>query len=449
MKKFLTTFVLTTFALLSFIGGVSADSSRRINASACETIYTNYYFFLSANTTSYFAQVDPSTLYHDTIAEYHNNSYQISNFNQNNIGYGKVALSRTSRTSNDGITSMSMDDFYDAYLRASNTNGSFTTGTKNYIVSHDWYSLNPDGSANHSTDGLRFAGYSRQALKAASIDANVEFTLNSNVSPLFANPFQIRIQRRYTGYLTDSPVANGENSWYLQPAVYYIQYCSPVQMTSEYAIRYDGNGTNVSNVPSTQPVRAGGSLNVSSTRPVREGYTFLGWSENKTDTTGNPRYNPGNLVNNIQNDITLYAIWVLNSNNPTPTPSTYTVTYNKNATDTVNNMPSNSTVPTDQDVLIASNRPERSGFTFLGWATDSRVTVADPNYAPGVPYTDRKNLTLYAIWQRNNTPSNPPSDLPGNPQTGISDYLIPFGSVLSASGLGLGLLKKKKMFKQL
>ena len=96
--------------------------------------------------------------------------------------------------------------------------------------------------------------------------------------------------------------------------------------------------------------------------------------------------------------------------NPTP----YSITYNKNTTDTVTNMPANVSSDTFSDQVTISNQvPARDGFNFKGWCT---VQVADGGTCSGTTYnpdgggTDlnwtldqtvsSNSLNLYAMWKK-------------------------------------------------
>ncbi len=90
--------------------------------------------------------------------------------------------------------------------------------------------------------------------------------------------------------------------------------------------------------------------------------------------------------------------------NPTP----YKITYNKNTTDTVNNMPSNVDSTTSGNVTISSNTPTRENYLFQGWCT---AQVADGASCTGTSYAaggtfeidqtaSSNSLTLYAIWKQ-------------------------------------------------
>ncbi|MBR3621477.1 MAG: InlB B-repeat-containing protein, partial [Clostridia bacterium] len=56
-------------------------------------------------------------------------------------------------------------------------------------------------------------------------------------------------------------------------------------------------------------------------------------------------------------------------------------------------------------VLIPGSKPTRNGYTFLGWAETADATST--KYQPGGTINLNRNITLYAVWQENNTPENP------------------------------------------
>ena len=90
-------------------------------------------------------------------------------------------------------------------------------------------------------------------------------------------------------------------------------------------------------------------------------------------------------------------------------PSIYSITYNKNTTDTVSNMPSNvvNQETSSETVPLASNTPTRTGYTFQGWCTAQVADGADctgTSYAAGSNWTidqtaASNSLTLYARWK--------------------------------------------------
>ena len=78
------------------------------------------------------------------------------------------------------------------------------------------------------------------------------------------------------------------------------------------------------------------------------------------------------------------------------TTDTYTISYNKNTTDTVSNMPGNQTKTYGKTLALSSNIPTRTGYGFQGWATSANGEVV---YASGANYTDNNGATLYAVWK--------------------------------------------------
>ena len=155
-----------------------------------------------------------------------------------------------------------------------------------------------------------------------------------------------------------------------------------VPAKTSYTISYNANGG--SGAPSSQTKWYGSALTLSSTKPTRTGYSFQGWATSASATSA--AYASGGSYTANAN-ATLYAVWKAN---------TYTVTYNKNTTDTVSNLPSNQTKTYGKALTLSSTKPTRANYTFLGWATSASGSVT---YAPGASYTDNANVTLYAKWQ--------------------------------------------------
>ena len=133
---------------------------------------------------------------------------------------------------------------------------------------------------------------------------------------------------------------------------------------------------------------------------ARTGYTATGdWG---TTTSGGKLVNQdtafasgqalapalGKTLASSNQTVNVYAQWKIN---------TYTVTYNKNTTDTVSNMPGNQTKTYNQTLTLSSNTPTRTGYTFQGWATSSSSTTVA--YKAGASYTGNAALNLYAIWK--------------------------------------------------
>lgn len=91
----------------------------------------------------------------------------------------------------------------------------------------------------------------------------------------------------------------------------------------------------------------------------------------------------------------------------------YTISYNANGG---SGAPSAQTKWYGTNITLSSNRPSRTGHSFLGWSTSASATSA--TYAPGATYTANASATLYAVWKANTYTvaynANGGSGAPGN-----------------------------------
>ena len=72
--------------------------------------------------------------------------------------------------------------------------------------------------------------------------------------------------------------------------------------------------------------------------------------------------------------------------------------------------PSSQTKYDGEPLTISNTEPTRSGYTFLGWSTDSKATVA--SYLSGDSYILDGVVTLYAVWKRDEIPTPTPTLTP-------------------------------------
>lgn len=145
-----------------------------------------------------------------------------------------------------------------------------------------------------------------------------------------------------------------------------------------YKVTYYANGG--SGAPMEQEKKYGVNLTLSSTVPLRNEYVFTGWNT-KEDGSGK-KYSPGDIYSENEK-LNLYAQWKAN---------TYTLTYDGNGYSSYSSKVENVVTTT-----IKTNMPNRFGYTFLGWSTNSSATSA--SYTPGSTISLSSNTTLYAVWK--------------------------------------------------
>lgn len=178
-------------------------------------------------------------------------------------------------------------------------------------------------------------------------------------------------------------------------------------------VTYNANGG--IGAPGKQKKHFNNTLYISDQEPTRSGYTFKGWSTSQFASYA--QYQPGDAFT-TDADTTLYAVWSRNVVN------TWSITYDANGGA---NAPAKQTANVGQSITITSSKPTRSGYTFLGWSTWESSTY--PEYYSGDSVQSSSNMTLYAIWEKNQTSQYVVSfDLQGGTVTGgISDVVGSYG----------------------
>ena len=73
--------------------------------------------------------------------------------------------------------------------------------------------------------------------------------------------------------------------------------------------------------------------------------------------------------------------------------NTYAIAYNANGG---SGAPANQVKSHFTPLKLSTQKPRRTGYTFLGWSTSSTATTA--MYSPGDTYTNNGRVTLYAVW---------------------------------------------------
>lgn len=148
---------------------------------------------------------------------------------------------------------------------------------------------------------------------------------------------------------------------------------------NNYTLTFNANGGSVS--PTSKSVAYGSQYGTLPT-PTRNGYTFTGWF---TAASGGTKVSTTTTMG--AGNVTIYAQW---------TPTNYTITYNLNGGTNPSGVSTNYNINT---ATITLPTPNRSGYTFAGWYTNSSFTgSAVTSIAKG----STGNKVFYAKW----TPAN-------------------------------------------
>ena len=136
------------------------------------------------------------------------------------------------------------------------------------------------------------------------------------------------------------------------------------------------------------------TITVSTTKPNSSQFPndeseFLGWSTSSAATRVD--YTGGEVLT-LTNSLTLYAVWDIY----------YAISFNVNGgSGTIDDVTGFKTggPNTDLRVLLPTDRPTRSGYTFIGWSESRSSYTVDAH--PGTYYNlslDEPEITLYALW---------------------------------------------------
>ena len=141
--------------------------------------------------------------------------------------------------------------------------------------------------------------------------------------------------------------------------------------TPNYTVTFDANGHGTA--PAEQCV-AGGSNATQPTAPTTTGYTFEGWY---TDADCNNAYD---FDSPVTSDITLYAMWTINS---------HTVTWNPNSGNWSGSAANKVVTYEYGKEIVKPADPTRTGYAFAGWS---------PAFTTGTTMPDN-DLTYTAQWK--------------------------------------------------
>lgn len=156
---------------------------------------------------------------------------------------------------------------------------------------------------------------------------------------------------------------------------------------NQYQVVFDGNGATSGVMKSGIVCQYGKSYTLVKNQFKKKNYIFAGWNT-KANGSGKS-FDDGDTIKNLASKnnktITLYAQWARTA---------YTIQYELNGGIMIKDNPKQFFADSDTFQL---NAPEREGYTFQGWYTDSGFK----NKIVAVKKGTKKNLTLYAKWKVN------------------------------------------------
>ena len=293
-------------------------------------------------------------------------------------------------------------------------------------------SLTVEDGSKFTRDGYTFTGWKRDnATTGADVNARDMITLDADGVDLYAqwkaNPATILYDANHQGATGSTDTQTGETDgdvtiqnngftlngytftgWNTSPdgkngnsyaAEQKTKY--PAGETTLYAqwtpntatILYDANHQGATGSTDKQTGKTDGDVTIQNNGFTLNGYTFTGWNTSPDGKNGNS-YAAGQKTKYPAGETTLYAQWKAN-------PSR--ITYDRNADSIPNGTVSGSTADTtgvtDQQVNVAENGFQASGYRFKEWNTKPDGTGT--KYAEKAAFTlpNTGSVTLYAIWQ--------------------------------------------------
>ena len=124
-------------------------------------------------------------------------------------------------------------------------------------------------------------------------------------------------------------------------------------------------------------------------------YAFTTWAENSPESE--TRF-PCNADYVLKENTVMYAVW-----DETVTPITYYIEFDGNAGTAARNIPDKMEVQYGEEVVLPEQKPERTGFTFMGWntRTDGQGTEYQPqDTVKNLTTVNHATVKLYARWKQ-------------------------------------------------
>ena len=124
-------------------------------------------------------------------------------------------------------------------------------------------------------------------------------------------------------------------------------------------------------------------------------YAFAIWAQNSPESE--TRF-PCNADYVLKENTVMYAVW-----DETVTPITYYIEFDGNAGTAARNVPERMEVQYGEEVVLPEQKPERTGFTFMGWntRTDGQGTEYQPqDTVKNLTTVNHATVKLYARWKQ-------------------------------------------------
>jgi uncharacterized protein (TIGR02145 family)/uncharacterized repeat protein (TIGR02543 family) len=240
------------------------------------------------------------------------------------------------------------------------------------------------------SDSLLTAAFSFSTPVTSSITLYAKWTANLYIVTFNSNggssvPNQTVVYNSVATQPT-SPIRTGYilSGWYLDSVLTSVfNFSTPITASitlyakwtiNTYTVNFNSNG---GSTVASQTIPFNSLSVVPSPAPTMAGNSFSGWYSDSTLT------NAFNFSTPITAAITLYAKWTIN---------TYTVSFNSNGGSVVTNQ----TVAYNSTATLPTPAPTKTGYSLVGWYSDSLLTNAFNFTAPITAA-----ITFYAKWTKN------------------------------------------------
>ena len=124
-------------------------------------------------------------------------------------------------------------------------------------------------------------------------------------------------------------------------------------------------------------------------------YTFATWAQNYPESETRYACNADYV---LKENTVMYALW-----DESVTPITYYIEFDGNAGTAARNIPDKMEVQYGEEVVLPEQKPERTGFTFMGWntRTDGQGTEYQPqDTVKNLTTVNHATVKLYAQWKQ-------------------------------------------------